>query len=141
VFTLSDIQRLHTPARGQLKPPPDGPDGALALMEFLHPHPGPGRRAALALKFIQEAEPVPRGWCAAPVDWIDSKMDGAFAVTIRSAVVQERRVWLYAGAGIVAVSVPAREWEETGWKFRPMLGAISNGRLLMVNGRSRRRAH
>ena len=130
VLTLSNIQHLHTPVRGELKPPPEGPDGALALVELLHPTPALGgspREEALA--FIQEAEPVPRGWYAAPVGWIDSEMDGAFAVAIRSAVVQERRIWLYAGAGIVADSVPAREWEETGWKFRPMLGAISNGQL------------
>jgi menaquinone-specific isochorismate synthase len=45
-------------------------------------------------------------------------------VAIRSAVVQERKAWLYAGAGVVADSKPAREWEETGWKFRPMQQAL-----------------
>lgn len=134
VLTLSNIQHLHTPVRGELKPPPAGPDGALALVEILHPTPAlGGSPRERALRFIQEAEPVPRGWYAAPVGWIDNQLDGAFAVAIRSAVVQERRVWLYAGAGIVADSVPAREWEETEWKFRPMLGAISNGQLLIVN--------
>jgi menaquinone-specific isochorismate synthase len=33
-------------------------------------------------------------------------------------------VWLYAGVGIVADSVPQREWDETALKFRPMLGAL-----------------
>jgi menaquinone-specific isochorismate synthase len=128
VLTLSNIQHLHTPVRGQLKPPPAGPDGALALVEILHPTPAlGGSPRERSLGFIQEMEPVPRGWYAAPVGWIDNQLDGAFAVAIRSAVVQERRVWLYAGAGIVADSVPAREWEETGWKFRPMLGALGIG--------------
>jgi menaquinone-specific isochorismate synthase len=67
---------------------------------------------------------VPRGWYAAPIGWIDYRLDGAFAVAIRSAVSQERRVWLYAGAGIVAASEPRQEWEETALKFRPMLEAL-----------------
>ena len=63
----------------------------------------------------------------APVGWIDAHLDGAFAVAIRSAVVQEKRAWLYAGGGIVPGSLPEKEWEETGWKFRPMLGVLSTG--------------
>ena len=45
-------------------------------------------------------------------------------MAIRSAVAQERRAWLYAGAGIVVDSEPQKEWEETGLKFRPMLEAL-----------------
>ena len=67
---------------------------------------------------------MPRGWYAAPVGWLDSQMDGEFVVAIRSAVAQERRVWCYAGAGIVPDSHSAVEWEETGLKFRPMLRAL-----------------
>ncbi len=44
-------------------------------------------------------EPVPRGWYASPVGWIDDNLDGAFAVAIRSAISQKERVWLYAGRG------------------------------------------
>ena len=71
-----------------------------------------------------EPEPVPRGWYAAPIGWIDHNLDGAFGVAIRSAVAQDRRVWLYAGAGIVAESKADKEWEETGWKFRPIQEAL-----------------
>jgi menaquinone-specific isochorismate synthase len=52
-------------------------------------------------------------------------MDGQFAVAIRSAVAQERRVWCYAGAGIVSESQPDVEWTETELKFRPMLRALN----------------
>ena len=67
---------------------------------------------------------MPRGWYAAPIGWLDSDLDGVFAVGIRSAVTQHDRAWLYAGAGIVAGSSPEREWAETALKFRPMLGAL-----------------
>ena len=121
VYKLSNIQHLFTPIRATLT----APDGILPLVDVLHPTPAMGGSPrALALEFISRMEPVPRGWYASPVGWIDYKLDGAFAVGIRSAVVQERRAWLYAGAGIVADSEPEKEWAETGLKFRPMLEAM-----------------
>ena len=121
LYQLRNIQHLFTPVRGTLSQA----DGILPLVEALHPTPAlGGTPRAAALEFIREAEPVPRGWYAAPVGWIDHRMDGAFGVAIRSAVAQDRRVWLYAGAGIVADSVPQNEWEETGWKFRPIQDAL-----------------
>jgi len=75
------------------------------------------------MQVISDLEPIPRGWYGAPVGWIDSNLDGQFSVAIRSAVAQESRVWVYSGAGIVADSVPQKEWDETALKFRPMLNA------------------
>jgi menaquinone-specific isochorismate synthase len=92
----------------------------------LHPTPALGGDPRdLAMQVIAEAEPVPRGWYAAPVGWIDRNLDGQFTVAIRSAVAQEKRVWMYAGAGIVAESIPQKEWDETALKFRPMLDALA----------------
>ena len=73
---------------------------------------------------LRSAEPVPRGWFGAPIGMIDANLDGLFAVGIRSAVTDNTRAWLYAGAGIVADSDPQAEWEETGLKFTPMLKAF-----------------
>jgi len=121
LLTLSNIHHLYTPVRGKLA----GPHGVLPLVELLHPTPAlGGSPRALALDFIREHEPTLRGWYAAPVGWIDANGDGAFAVAIRSAVVQEKRAWLYAGGGIVPASDPQKEWEETEWKFKPMLGVL-----------------
>ena len=117
VYKLSNIQHLHTPIRAELQEP----QGILPLVKLLHPTPALGGAPRdLALAFIQQAEPVPRGWYAAPIGWIDHQLDGTFAVAIRSAVSQHERAWLYAGAGIVADSDPDLEWEETALKFRPM---------------------
>lgn len=121
VLRLGYIQHLHTPIHGRLHQPL----GILPLVERLHPTPAlGGTPRAPALAFISQAEPVPRGWYAAPVGWIDPNLDGVFAVAIRSAVVQDRRVWLHAGAGIVAGSEPQKEWAETALKFQPMLRAL-----------------
>ncbi len=121
ILKLSNIQHLYTPIKAHgLKT-----NGVLPLVESLHPTPAlGGTPRAEAMKFIRNAELVPRGWYAAPIGWIDYRMQGAFAVAIRSAVVQEKRVWMYAGAGIVGDSVAQKEWDETALKFRPMMDAL-----------------
>lgn len=122
VYTLRNIQHLHTPVQARLRA---SSTGILPVVEALHPTPALGgtpREDALA--FIREAESVPRGWYAGPVGWIDPNLDGAFGVAIRSAVAQKKRAWLYAGAGIVAASDPQKEWTETEWKFRPIQAAL-----------------
>ena len=121
IYTLSNIHHLHTPIHGTLREA----NGVLPLVEALHPTPALGGSPRdQALAFISAAETVTRGWYAAPVGWIDHNLDGAFGVAIRSAIAQRQRAWLYAGAGIVAESEPQKEWEETGWKFRPIQEAL-----------------
>lgn len=120
LLKLSNIQHIYTPVSGTLKQP----KGILPLVEALHPTPALGGEPRdIALPLISELEPVPRGWYAAPVGWIDHRLDGQFSVAIRSAVAQKNRVWMYAGAGIVADSEPSKEWDETALKFTPMLKA------------------
>jgi len=120
LLKLRHIQHIYTPIRGRLT----RDVGVLSLVETLHPTPAlGGDPRAAAMDLIRQLEPIPRGWYGAPVGWIDSALDGQFAVAIRSAVAQESRVWVYAGAGIVADSAPPKEWDETALKFRPMLNA------------------
>lgn len=121
VYRLNNIQHLYTPIRGELR----NGHGVLAVVQALHPTPAVGglpREAAL--DFIGRMEIVDRGWYAGPIGWIDQQGQGTFAVAIRSAVSVGRETWLYAGAGIVAGSVPEREWAETRLKFRPLLEAL-----------------
>lgn len=122
VLPLRNIQHLLTPIHGRIV---TGEAGLLPLVRRLHPTPAMGGVPTdEAMTFLRRSEPVPRGWYAAPIGWIDAHGDGVFAVAIRSAVIQHDRAWLYAGAGIVADSQPEHEWTETALKFRPMLGAL-----------------
>ena len=83
------------------------------MIEKLHPTPALGGSPQhTAIEFIRETESVPRGWYGAPVGWIDRDLNGQFSVAIRSAISQDKRVWLYAGAGIVADSIAQKEWDE-----------------------------
>ena len=120
LLRLKTIQHIHTPIQGELK----RPLSALALAKILHPTPALGGDPRdLALDLIRQLEPIPRGWYGAPVGWLDAALDGQFAVAIRSAVAQESRAWIYAGAGIVAGSEADKEWRETALKFQAMLDA------------------
>lgn len=124
VLQLHNIQHLLTPIQGTVRDRIN--TDILTLIEQLHPTPALGGvPVGEALAFLTHAEPVPRGWYAAPVGWLDHQFDGAFAVAIRSAVCQYERAWLYAGAGIVPASDARREWDETELKFKPMLNAIA----------------
>lgn len=121
LYKVRNIQHLYTPVRGRLLES----QGVLPIVALLHPTPAlGGRPVKAAMSFIQEAEQAPRGWYGAPIGWIDNRLDGAFAVGIRSAVTGPRRAWLYAGSGIVADSEPRKEWDETALKFVPMLEAF-----------------
>ncbi len=127
---LSNIQHLETKIEGTLAHNCD----ILAVIEGLHPTPAVGGRPRqLALEIINQVEPMARGWYAAPVGWLDDNRGGAFAVAIRSAVTVGSESMLFAGAGIVADSVPENEWRETELKFKPLADALGGAQL---NGRA-----
>ena len=121
VRRLANIQHLETQIHGTLTGNFDIYDVTLAL----HPTAAVGgapRQAAL--DFVRQAEPADRGWYAAPVGWLDAAGNGVFAVAIRSALCDGNKAHLYAGAGIVAGSDPAQEWQETELKFKPLMEAL-----------------
>ncbi len=82
------------------------------LLQLLHPTPAlGGAPRAKALRLIKTLEPFRRGWYGAPLGWF-SEDEADVAVGIRSAMIQNNKVHLFAGAGIVTGSDPAKEWEE-----------------------------
>ena len=81
----------------------------------------------VALDTIAELEPFDRGRYAGPVGWVDANGDGEWAIALRCAELRGDRAVLYAGAGIVAGSDPAKELDETERKFRAFLDALRWG--------------
>ncbi len=82
-----------------------------------------------AMEILDELEPVRRGPYAGAVGYIaagDRSMD--LAITIRTCVIAGGEASVQVGAGIVADSVPEREWEETENKARAILTAIGRVR-------------
>jgi len=99
---------------------------SLDLIGSLHPTAAvAGTPTTDALRIIGELEPFDRGRYAGPVGWVGADGDGEWAVAVRSAQFEtDGRVTAYAGAGIVAESVPERELLETRMKFRPIVEAL-----------------
>ncbi|MDK2125149.1 isochorismate synthase [Parachitinimonas caeni] len=99
---------------------------SLELALALHPTPAVcGHPTAEARDFIESVEGFDRGFFTGLTGWCDADGDGEWAVTIRCAEVSENQLTLYAGAGVVAGSVPASELAETSAKLRTMLGAMA----------------
>lgn len=120
-----NVWHLSTRFRGVLRDPAPT---ALDLVAALHPTPavaGEPREAALAT--IEALEPFDRGRYAGPVGWVDAEGDGEWAIALRCAELRGDRAILYAGAGIVGGSEPARELDETERKFRAFLDALRWG--------------
>jgi anthranilate synthase component 1 len=66
-----------------------------------------------AMEIIDELEPDRRGPYAGSVGYFGFSGNMDFCITIRTFIMQGRDLWIQAGAGIVADSDPAREYEET----------------------------
>jgi anthranilate synthase component 1 len=82
-----------------------------------------------AMEIIDELEPERRGAYAGAVGYIaigDHRMD--LAITIRTCVIAAGTASIQVGAGIVADSVPEREWDETENKARALLTALGRVR-------------
>ena len=124
IVTVANVQHLGTEIEGALSDPAPH---VLELVRTLSPTPALGgfpSREAIA--FIDEHEPMERGWYGGAVGWVDARGNGQFAVTIRCAHLSadRRRARLFAGGGIVAESDPLAELAETQAKFQAMLSAI-----------------
>jgi anthranilate synthase component 1 len=78
-----------------------------------------------ALEIIQELEPYKRNIYAGAIGWIGWWGDADTAIAIRTAVSQDGRLHVQAGAGIVYDSDPAAEWEETMNKGRALFRAVA----------------
>ena len=78
-----------------------------------------------ALEIIQELEPVKRNIYAGAIGWIGWWGDADTAIAIRTAVIQDGRLHVQAGAGIVFDSDPLKEWEETMNKGRALFRAVA----------------
>ena len=78
-----------------------------------------------ALEIIQELEPFKRNIYAGAIGWIGWWGDADTAIAIRTAVIQDGRLHVQAGAGIVYDSDPSSEWEETMNKGRALFRAVA----------------
>jgi len=77
-----------------------------------------------AMQIIEELENERRGIYAGAVGYISFQGNTDTAIAIRTAVIRGDEIFVQAGAGIVADSVPEREWEETRNKAKALIKAV-----------------
>lgn len=77
-----------------------------------------------AIEIIRKLEPTPRGVYAGAVGYFDYAGNMDTCIAIRTLVLENGVAQIQAGAGIVADSVPALEFEETVNKAKVLLKAI-----------------
>ncbi|MDN5844490.1 MAG: isochorismate synthase [Alcaligenaceae bacterium] len=122
LISTPTLWHLSTLIEGRLTDPGTS---SLDLALALHPTPAVcGQPMQLARSGIRELESFDRGFYAGAAGWCDAHGDGEWAVAIRCAQYRDRRLTLYAGAGIVPGSDPVRERIETRNKLGTVLDAL-----------------
>jgi len=76
-----------------------------------------------AMEIINELEDTKRGVYSGAVGYLGFDGDMNVAIAIRTAVIKDNVLYVQAGAGIVADSVPKNEWVETQNKAKAILKA------------------
>jgi menaquinone-specific isochorismate synthase len=124
---LDNVQHLGSDLTGTLAAAHDRSTGThvLELVARLHPTAAVGGAPrSAALDAIGRLEGMSRGRYAGPVGWCTADGDGEFAIALRCAEIRGERARLFAGAGIVAGSLPEAELTETWLKLRAMTGVL-----------------
>ena len=78
-----------------------------------------------AMEIIDELEPIKRGIYGGAIGYLSWHSDMDTAIAIRTAIIKDNKLYIQAGAGIVADSVPATEWEESMNKGRAIFKAVA----------------
>jgi anthranilate synthase component 1 len=121
VERYSTVMHLVSSIRGRLRP---DADSYAALAACFPAGTLSGAPKVRAMEIIDELEPTRRGLYGGSVLYLDFSGNLNSCIVIRTVLIQDRRAYLQAGAGIVADSVPAREYEECMNKARAVLAAF-----------------
>jgi anthranilate synthase component 1 len=118
----SHVQHIVSHVEGDLRDDLD----ALDALRCCHPAGTvSGAPKVRAMQIIDELEPVKRGPYAGAVGYLDFRGNLDTCIALRTAILTPGKVHVQAGAGVVADSVPAAEYEETLRKARATLMAIA----------------
>lgn len=83
-----------------------------------------GLPRSIAKQFIRQNEPFERGWYAGTLGYF-TPQSAEFCVTLRSALIEQNRITVYAGAGIVEESTAESEWAEIERKSLAIAGLLT----------------
>ena len=121
VHRYSHVQHIVSRVVGNLRDECDSYDALRAVFPAGTVSGAPKVRA---MEIIEELEPTRRGPYAGAVGYFSYNGNADFAITIRTLVANKDKAYIQVGAGIVADSVPEREWFETENKVEALMKAL-----------------
>lgn len=121
VERYSHVMHLVSRVEGELAP---GRDRLDALAATFPAGTLTGAPKIRAMQIIGELEPTRRGLYGGAVGYLDFAGNLDFCIAIRTVTMRDGQASVQAGAGIVADSKPAAEYQETCDKARAMLQAL-----------------
>ncbi len=121
VLKYSHVQHIESTITGELRDECDAFDATRAIVPMGTVSGAPKIRA---MEIIHELERDARGIYAGGVGYYAWDGSADFAITIRTIVVNNGIASVQAGAGIVADSIPEKEFYETERKMQAMLKAM-----------------
>jgi anthranilate synthase component I len=120
VERYSHVMHLVSDVEGLLKP-------ELSAMDVLRASFPAGTLSGApkirAMEIIDELEPIKRGLYGGACGYLSFTGEMDLAIAIRTGVLKDQTLYVQAGAGIVADSVPESEWQETENKARAVMHA------------------
>ncbi|WGL15846.1 anthranilate synthase component I [Microbulbifer bruguierae] len=122
VERYSHVMHIVSNVTGRIKPGLTGIDALRAA------HPAgtlSGAPKIRAMQIIDELEPEKRGIYGGAVGYLAWNGNMDTAIAIRTAVIKDQKVYVQAGAGLVADSDPQSEWDETMNKARALFRAVA----------------
>jgi len=121
VHRYSHVQHIVSQVVGDLK---DDSECYDALRAVFPAGTVSGAPKVRAMEIIEELEPTRRGPYAGAVGYFSYNGNADFAITIRTLFADKDKAYIQVGAGIVADSVPEREWFETDHKAEALMKAL-----------------
>ena len=113
LFKLESYEQVHhlvSTVTGTLREDVTHPAALLACFPGGSISGAPKKRA---LEIISELEPDARGLYTGAIGYFGYNGESQFSIAIRTAVFERGKVSFHVGAGIVADSIPEKEWQET----------------------------
>jgi anthranilate synthase component 1 len=121
VHKYSTIMHICSRVEGDIRPDCDGFSAIEAILPAGTLSGAPKIRAC---EIIDELESEPRGIYGGALGYFDFTGNMDTCIAIRMAVKKDNTVYVQAGGGLVADSIPEREYEESGNKALAVMNAI-----------------
>jgi len=121
VLKYSHVQHLESSIKGKLRPECDQFDAFRASFPAGTLSGAPKLRA---MEIIATLETAPRGTYGGGAGYYSWNGDADFAILIRTLLLKDGLVFVQAGAGIVADSLPEKEFLETEAKMGALIKAV-----------------